>query len=385
MLRIANIIEESRYGGPQRTIALVAERLKNHGIETTVICARLGADKFLEELEARGIPSHVMTLHRLTRNPPELLAAILLFPLETLRLARFLRRERFDLVHCNGSWQWKGALAAWLARTRIVWNLNDTYVPEPIRLIFRRLARHTASGFIVVAERVRQYYLDNSPLAEKPVYEIQAPVDCSLFSVVSDDLEPVIAALPGIKVVTVANVNPSKGLETLVRVAARFKDAENPRVNFCVIGQFFHSQSRYIEMLRNLQERLGATNLHFLGPRTDIPSCLRAADIGFYTSVAEASPMAVWEAAAAGLPIVATDVGDIKRFNDQWEFGHVAPVGHVEHLANSIDTLAHCPSEAQRLGANGVRMAQSVFDLEVCTRLHAEAYRYLVTHSRSTS
>lgn len=377
LLRIANIIEESRYGGPQRRIALVAEKLKNHGIETTVVCARMGADRFLEELDNRGIPNRALKLHRLTRNPPELLAAILLFPLETLRLARFLRHQKFDLVHCNGSWQWKGVLAAWLAHTRIVWHLNDTHVPRPIRFLFRHLARHTASGFIVAGERVKRYYLNSSPLSERPIFTIPAPVDCRRFSRKSGNPEPEIAALPGVKVVTVANLNPSKGLETLVRVAACFKNEDRPVISFVVIGQLFESQKKYLDSLKGLQHRLGASNLHLLGPRTDIPSCLRAADIGLCCSVAEASPMAVWETAAAGLPVVATDVGDIKRLNKQWGFAHVASVDDVERLVELIRKLANNPDEGRHLGANGVKMAQHIFDLDACVKLHADAYRAL--------
>lgn len=385
MLKVANIIEESRYGGPQRRIALVAEGLKAYGIETTVICTRMGADRFLEELNIRNISSEVLTLHRLTRNPPELLAAVLLFPFETLRLARLLRRQKFDLVHCNGSWQWKGVIAAVLARTRIVWHLNDTHVPSPVRFLFRHLARHTASGFIVAGERVRRYYVSESPLSERPTFLIPPPVDCQQFSRTSGDPEPEVAALPGIKVVTVANLNPSKDLETLVRVAASLNDANRPSISFIVIGQLFESQKNYLDRLRTLQHKLGARNLHFLGPRTDIPSCLRAADIGLCCSIAEAGPMSVWEAAASGLPVVTTDVGDLKQLNQKWHFARVAPVGDAERLAASVRTLADNPSEARHLGANGIRMTRRLFDLEVCARKHAEAYRVLATQSRFRS
>ncbi len=372
-LRVANIIEESRYGGPQRRIALVAERLRDHGIETTVICARMGSDRFREDLKARGVSCRTLRLHRITRNPPELLLAILFFPYETLRLALLFRRERFDLVHCNGSWQWKGVLAGWLTRTPVIWHLNDTNVPGVIHLVFRRLAK-IAAGFIVAGERVRRYYLSTTALSAKPVFEIQAPVDCERFTQPDDGKDPDIASLPGVKVLTIANINPAKGLETLVRVAARLKDQTEPPISFAVVGQSLRSQEKYRRNLLALQKHLGATNVHFLGPRTDIPACLRASDIGLCCSVAEASPMAVWETAAAGLPVVATDVGDIELLNKKWRFAYTTAVCDVNALTKAIHALHSDSAKSDQMGKNGRRMALKVFGLEVCATLHAKAY-----------
>lgn len=379
-LRVANITEESRYGGPQKRIVQVASSLKHHGIETTVICGKMGAERLREELTENGIPHRLMPLHRITRNPPELFLAILLFPIETIRLTRLLKRERFDLIHCNGSWQWKGILAGWLTSTPIVWHLNDTNVPGVIHLAFRVLSK-LASGFIVAGDRVKEYYLNKIDLKSRPAFTIQAPVDCASFSQ-EGIIDAEIAALPGIKVLTIANINPSKGLDTMIRVAAQFSDRHAPEVSFVVIGRSLNSQKKYSKYLQNLKFALKASNVYILGPRSDIPACLRAVDIGLCCSIAEASPMAIWETAAAGVPIVATDVGDIARFNNQYNFAYTAPIGDHITLAKAISRLIENPSIRKELGENGKKFSKSLLDISECTNKSAITYRIIIAQTK---
>ena len=71
-----------------------------------------------------------------------------MFPFEVLMLSRLLKKNGFDIVHVSGgSWQFKGILAAKLADIKIIWELNDTYVPFIIRVIFFFLSK-LANSFI---------------------------------------------------------------------------------------------------------------------------------------------------------------------------------------------------------------------------------------------
>ena len=55
MLKVANVIEEGRYGGPQARITAVAEKLKENGIETVVVFPKKDSDIFSEKLTEKGI------------------------------------------------------------------------------------------------------------------------------------------------------------------------------------------------------------------------------------------------------------------------------------------------------------------------------------------
>ncbi|MGI0133846.1 MAG: glycosyltransferase family 4 protein [Candidatus Micrarchaeaceae archaeon] len=386
-IRVANITEDGRYAGPQRRIALVAAELATaHNIETVVIHPRHEAERLIRELKQHGIRSLPVPLHRFSRHPGDLVAAVALLPLEIARLTWLLRRGHFDIVHCNSSWQWKGAIAAKLARTPVIFHLNDTDAPPSVMKLFRRVAKSCAEGFIVAGERVRDYYLTNTSLSDRPIYEIQAPVLC-------DDLAVRGHLPPGntvekhtVRIITLANVNPLKDIETLIRAAAALR-AIRPALDavFFVYGGLFPSQQKYIVRLQSLMRRLGVSNVHLAGPTDQVVRELAAADIYLCTSRSEASPMAIWEAAAAGLPVVSTDVGDVCKFNATCKFAITAPVGDADSLGAALLELAENPEKRKELGANGQKLARSEFDLPVCAERHADAYRSLLTQLRSGS
>ena len=68
MLKVANIIDEGRYGGPQRWISVVAGRLINFGFDQIVISPILDSDRFCKELNQQGIETRRIVLHRLTKE-----------------------------------------------------------------------------------------------------------------------------------------------------------------------------------------------------------------------------------------------------------------------------------------------------------------------------
>lgn len=68
-LRVANIIEEGRYGGPQARILGVAERIKVEGIDTVVICPKQESERFYTEAVKRKVEMRRVPMHRLSRNP----------------------------------------------------------------------------------------------------------------------------------------------------------------------------------------------------------------------------------------------------------------------------------------------------------------------------
>ena len=94
-MKVANIIEEGRLGGPQIRITEVARRLKEHGIETTVVYPKYQSDLFKQRLDAYGIKNIRLPLHRLTKDKKHLLAYFLFFLYEFIYLYLFFKREQF--------------------------------------------------------------------------------------------------------------------------------------------------------------------------------------------------------------------------------------------------------------------------------------------------
>jgi glycosyltransferase involved in cell wall biosynthesis len=305
-MKIANIIEEGRLGGPQIRIAEVARRLKEHGIETTVVYPQYQSDLFTQKLDTYGIRNIRLPLHRLTKDKKHLFAYFLFFFYEIICLYLFFKRERFDIIHCSGgSWQFKGIIAGRLVGSKTLWHLNDTGMPGFFRWMFRLIAPKFAGGLIVAGKRVKDYYVERLGLGNMPVIECLPPVNTDCFNPSNVEYDKSISEADGLKIVTVANINPTKGLDYFMHMAA-YLNRHYERLNFFIVGPVYDTQKRYSKILHELADSLKLNNLHFYGPCRDVSSILKAADIFVCTSISESGPMSVWEAMSMEKAIVST-------------------------------------------------------------------------------
>ncbi|MBK5910356.1 hypothetical protein CCR85_02480 [Rhodothalassium salexigens] len=376
-LVVANVLEEARFGGPQRRVGLVGERLAaDHGVDTVAVVAKRDGARTRAWLADHGVAVRSLGLNRLSKAPGDALRFAAGFPGEMVALSRLLRELRPDLVHVNGSWQWKGLLAAHRLGLPCVWHLNDTAMPGPVNWVFRRLARRRGDGFIVAAERVADYYLSGLE-GVRPVVRIDAPVDTRRFDPDRVAPDPAIAQLPGLKCVMVGNMNPVKGHDVVLDAMAhlRARAPEQP-VSLVLVGPFLDSHRAYGEGLRDRCRRDGLDTVHFWGGSDAIERCLVAADVYVCASRFEASPMAVWEAMAMGLPVVSTDVGDVAQVLGAAGLGAAVPPGDAAALAEALAAMVARPAETRRaMGAAARRMAERRFTVEAVAARHAAFYR----------
>jgi glycosyltransferase involved in cell wall biosynthesis len=96
----------------------------------------------------------------------------------------------------------------------------------------------------------------------------------------------------------------------------------------------------------------GSSAIKLLGQRDDVSSVLSACDVAVMSSEFEASPMAIIEAMAAGLPVIATDVGAVREMVRPGETGTLVPPNQPGRIAEAIIDMANNPTDRHRLGAN---------------------------------
>ncbi|MFJ3304108.1 glycosyltransferase family 4 protein [Streptomyces sp. NPDC086549] len=125
------------------------------------------------------------------------------------------------------------------------------------------------------------------------------------------DIAPLAAGTDGVShLLCVATVSPRKGQHRLVEALAAVRDL--PWSCTCVGG--LGQDPEYVAHLRSLIAKYGLTDrLHLAGPRSgaDLDASYAAADLMVLTSYAETYGMAVTEALARGIPVLATDVGGL--------------------------------------------------------------------------
>lgn len=165
----------------------------------------------------------------------------------------------------------------------------------------------------------------------------------------------------------VARLHPVKAHEVLLDAVAKLAPTL-PNLRLVVVG----TGEREAE-LHELARTLGIEDVvNFLGVRRDVAQLLPGFDVACLTSSYECAPLAVIEAMAAAVPVVATDVGAVRDMMTDGQEGYLVPVGDSSTLAERLRTLADDPALRARLGAAGRRRAEAQFSVDDTARRFEE-------------
>jgi glycosyltransferase involved in cell wall biosynthesis len=147
--------------------------------------------------------------------------------------------------------------------------------------------------------------------------------------------------------VTVANFRAPKGYPDLLEAARLVGQDPSHPVRFVIVGQGPLEQE-----LHDLHQQLGLGDaVRILGYRPDAPRITAAADLFVLASHHEGLPVAVMEAFAASVPVVATDVGGLSEAVEDGRSGRLVPARQPAALADAVRAVAADPAERARLGA----------------------------------
>ncbi|TFG61259.1 MAG: glycosyltransferase [Deltaproteobacteria bacterium] len=162
----------------------------------------------------------------------------------------------------------------------------------------------------------------------------------------------------------VSNFFEYKGHEDLVKAAARLA-GELPELILVLIGRDAGS----LEATRALARDLGVLErFRFPGARSDIPDFLRAADLFVHPSRQEGFSNAILEAMAAGLPVVACDVGGNPEAVVDGVTGRLVPPRDPTALAAAMAEILVDPGKGRSMGEAGRQRATDRFSLDRMVR-----------------
>ncbi len=374
-IRVANIIEDGRLAGPQKRILMVASALSKK-IETNVIFPKKNSEEFRLNCHESGIKYLPLSLTTMSNNLYSIIKYIVLFPYEILILLFLFKKHRFNLVHVSGGcWQFKGVIAAKLAKIKVVWHLNDTYAPFFLRKIFSYLSPY-ANSFIFASEKTKQYYKNLIPSKSKN-FLIQSPVDVNFFNpnlkYSLEELQKKFLIENKIVIGTIGNINRNKGHVTFLKTA-KLLSSYSKDIIFLVVGPIYESQQKYFKYLKDIIKKEKIENVYFLNHKKDVRPILKIIDIYVCSSDNEASPLSVWEAMSMEKAIVSTDVGDVSKFINDGVNGFVVNKKESQSLANKIIKLIEKPQLRKDFGESARFTAKNKLDLKLCVNLHTMVY-----------
>ncbi len=167
---------------------------------------------------------------------------------------------------------------------------------------------------------------------------------------------------------TVANLRKNKDYPNLLRAARRAIDAE-PRLRFAAVGQ-----GPLADEVAALHAELGlGDRFQLLGFRRDVHELMAAADLFTLGSAHEGLPVAVMEAFAARLPVVATQVGGLPHQVRHGVEGLLVPAGNDAALAEALVTVARDDDLRARMGEAAARRAAD-YDIRTAVREQEAVY-----------
>ncbi len=157
----------------------------------------------------------------------------------------------------------------------------------------------------------------------------------------------------------VGRLSPEKGPDLFVRVAELARRAV-PDAHFVLIGD----GPMRDELIVRIDEENLRSRVHLAGLRDDLPQVYGELDLLVSTSRSEAMPLALMEAMACGVPIVATRVGGVPDLVVHESTGFLAGYCDCRTAADAIVELLVSPQERERMSQAARALALQRFDLD---------------------
>lgn len=367
--RIVIVTSRLDVGGTERHLARVVPELRRRGIDITLYVMERGGP--LEpELLAQGVPID---------GPAR---SSLHWPRTTLQLARFLRRERPDVVHFFLPRPYVfGSLAAELAghRRRIMSrrSLTDYQAAYPLlgkaeRLLHRRTLGIIGNSQAVMAQLLAEVADPRKIALIHNGIDVPTPPSAAERTRVRQSLQ---IANDALVVAVVANLVAYKGHHDLIEALGRVQRELPKPWRLLVIGR----DDGIGADLKRRAEALGlSANVLWLGERSDAGDLLAAGDIFVLPSHQEGFSNALLEAMAASVAAIATAVGgNIDAVLDN-QTGLLVPPRDPAALAGAIARLAKDPAWRRRLADAAYQRVRQRFSLTECVERYERLYRALI-------
>lgn len=190
---------------------------------------------------------------------------------------------------------------------------------------------------------------------------------------------PPVASAQGTRRIVVGslgNVRPAKDYDTAIRAIAKLVEKHDIEVEYLVAGQPDTDRSLW-DAHHRLAERLGVRDkIRFLGFVENTSRFLESLDVFVLCSRSEGHPLAMTQAMAAGLPIVATRCG-IESLVVHGEQALLVDVGDHDALALAIRSIGASAPLAAALGTNARSLASERYGIERTIRSYQSLYREL--------
>jgi len=337
-INLLYIITKLELGGAQKQLLELIRGLDKEKYNIFLFTAKNG----LLVNEALAVEGLVLKMSGFLERPVNIFKDLAAF----FEIRSFVKRNKIQIVHTHSSKAGiLGRLAAGSIRETVIfhtvhgWSFHD-YQPKAVRYFYmalERLCANFTSKIIVVSNSDKEKGLRNSIGKKEQYCLIRYAINFNEFA--KTDLKSSARRALGLNeadlvVGTVACFKPQKSPLDFINIAGCLTN-EFPGVKFIMVGDGCLREKIYLSIKNfNLDGRITLT-----GWRNDVALILSAFDIFVLTSLWEGLPIAVMEAMAAGVPVVATDTGGIKDVIQDGQSGYLAKPKDNKAICERIKEL----------------------------------------------
>lgn len=263
------------------------------------------------------------------------------------RLVKFIRENDIRILHAHSSGVFIARMAAAFApHPAVIWHAHYGKYVEHRRPVLYRAATHNIAGVITVNRELARWCTQRLHVPRSLVWHIANPS----FPEPGPLKDPELPGVRGQRIVCLANFRPEKDHHTLLLAMSRVI-RQKPEAHLALAGKT--NDAGYLASVRKTIAARGLDrNVTILGERQDTAAILRHSDIGVLSSTSEGMPMSLLEYGMAGLPCVATRVGQCPEVLDQGGAGILVPASDSERLADGLLALLERPELRQSLGTH---------------------------------
>lgn len=360
-IAVMHVLDALRVGGAERVAVNLANLLPRAGYET-FLCTTRDEGAFASLLAPE--------VGRLSLGRRGLLDLAAL-----RRMVAFIRRHKIRILHAHGS-------ALFFAR------LASLFSPYPAVVWHDHYGRYTFNDrpawlYQAATRRIGGVIAVNHPLAAWSRRELRVPSERVWY--VPNLVEmpggaPIAVELPGApgsRIVCIANIRPQKDHPNLLKAMALLK-SKAPEAHLLLVGDFADAAYKNA-VIEQISEFGLAGSVSYLGRRDDVAAILESCDIAVLSSRSEGLPIALLEYGMAGLPAIATSVGQCAEVLADGAAGILVPPSSPEELAGALLALLASPSRRATLGEKLRERVTSEYGAQRIVTQVADVYRQVLS------
>jgi len=355
-INVLHLISTFTQGGAEIQILNVIKKKKEN---ITVLIMKDQTDEYLKQALLKiGCKVFFLNLKNGYQHPKYL-----------FQLLKVIKENDIDIIHSHefGSMMWSILCKIAKPKLKLVHSIQDSVIINnwsKTTLFFNRF-------FLDMNIAVSEAILKDCFTLNLKAVKIYNAVDTKKFNLIHEDTN-------SFTIINIARITYyKKGLDIFIKA---LKECKNRGMKFVcyLVGRVLESDKDSLEYLKRLIEDYGLLEeISFMGNREDIPELLARSDLFILPSRYEGLPLALLEAMAAKLPVIASNITGSIEVIENMKNGLLFESENHSDLAVKILFLYNNREEIKRLAQSGYEYVQK-FDISIISEKYWNIYKSLV-------